>query len=121
MKKAMLLSLLIAAGAWATAVDGRWVAKFETPKGTKELVLNLKADGDRVTGTVGVGRKGRGLQIVDGKINGDEISFTTKAGGRKQQNPAKILWSGRIDGNELKGTRQREGGRRGRPFTAVKQ
>ncbi|MBI3694907.1 MAG: hypothetical protein HY238_08725 [Acidobacteria bacterium] len=121
MKKVILLSLLLAAGAWATPVDGRWVVTFQTPKGTKELVLNLKADGDRLTGTVGMGRKGRAVQIVDGKINGDEISFTTKAGGRKQQNRAKILWTGRIDGNELTGSRQREGGRRGRPFTAVKQ
>lgn len=124
-KVCIILSLLALGGVPALAadpVDGKWVAKIQNKKkGAQELVLNLKADGDRLTGTVSQGRKGRGLDITDGKISGDTISFTTAGGGRRKQQPARLHWTAKIEGNELKGTRQRDGAKRGQPFTAVKQ
>jgi len=104
----------------AASVDGRWVAKVENKKGTRDVVFNLKSDGDRVTGTVGMGKKGRGIAIADGRISGDEISFTTTAGGKKKQS-GKLVWKGQVSGQELRLSRQREGGRRGQPLTAVRQ
>ena len=119
LRASVLLLFLAGLTLAATPVDGRWVAKIEARKKTQELVLNLRSDGDRLTGTVGAKR--RDLEIKDGKISGDTVTFTTTSRGKKQQQAIKILWTGRIEGNELKGTRQREGGKQGRPFTAVKQ
>ena len=120
----ILLAFLASANLSALAgapVDGKWVAKIQGRRGDQELVLNLKSDGDRLQGTVSTGRRGRTLQIAAGKVSGDTASFTTTARNRRQQQPTKTHWTTKVEGNELKGTRQREGGRRGRPFAAVRQ
>ena len=116
----LALGVVWAASALPATVDGTWVAKVEGRKGIREIVFNLKTDGERLTGTVGAGKK-RGMEIQEGKVNGDQISFTTTARGKKQPQPVKLLWSGRIEGNELKVTRQREGEPGGEPLTAVRQ
>lgn len=125
MQKVYALAFLLAVSVAlaAASVDGRWVAKVENRKGTQEIVFNLKTDADRVTGTVAMGKRGRAVEISDGKINGDEISFTTTArGGKKnKQKTTKLVWHGKIAGSEMKGARQAEGARRGQPFTAVRQ
>jgi hypothetical protein len=115
---ALLASPNLLAGA---PVDGKWVAKIQTRKRTQELVLNLKSGGDALRGTINTGRRGRVLDIAEGKINGDSISFTTTARDRPQHQPTTIHWTAKVEGNELKGTRQREGARRGEPFTAIRQ
>jgi hypothetical protein len=116
-----ILPLLLAGvlTASAAAVDGRWVAKVEGRKGTQEIVFDLKSDGDRLTGTVAMGRRQRSVPIQDGKVTGDEISFVTVARGRKQD--VKLTWTAKVAGNELKGASQAEGRGRSRPFTAVRR
>ena len=72
---------------WCTAllwivpakVDGTWT----TPQGT----LSIKQQFQNFTGTLG------SAQISDGKLNGDQITFT--AGGTK--------YSGRVNGNQITG------------------
>jgi len=81
-----------------------------------EMILDLKTDGERLTGSVfgGAGRRGRSIAIQEGKIDGDRISFQIVRRGR--QGERKILWEGRVEGDELKLTRAAEG-RRGRDIT----
>ena len=112
-----ILFLLLAAGAaFAADVSGKWVAQVPGRNGqTREVTLNLKADGGTLTGTV----SGRGGDnpISDGKIDGDSISFTQTL--EFNGNSVKLIYKGKISGDEIKFTREREGGE-GQPteFTA---
>jgi hypothetical protein len=64
------------------------------------------------------GRQGD-TPIADGKISGDEISFTVTR--ERQGATIKQLYKGKVAGDEIKFTRSVEGGQGGRPpveFTA---
>jgi len=92
---------------WASDVTGKWVAQVPGRDGqTRETIFNLKAEGDKLTGTVS-GRQGD-TQISEGKISGDDISFKVVA--NIQGNEIKFLYKGKIAGDEIKFTRTREGG-----------
>ncbi|HEY7543816.1 MAG TPA: hypothetical protein VID27_02990 [Blastocatellia bacterium] len=108
--------LAVAAVAWAADINGKWVAQVPGRGGqTRETVFNFKVEGDKLTGTVS-GRQGDN-PISDGKISGDDISFTVVAnfGG----NEVKLLYKGKVAGDEIKFTRTREGGDQpGQEFTA---
>jgi hypothetical protein len=76
----------------AADVTGKWVAQVAGANGNQQMTFNLKADGTTVAGTVTGGGGGRGgrkggngggnaaqaRQISDGKIDGDNVSFTVK-------------------------------------------
>ena len=92
--------------AWAADVTGKWTAQVPGRQGqTSEQTFNLKAEGDKLTGTVS-GQQGEN-PISDGKISGDEVSFVVKAnfGG----NEVKLVYKGKVAGDEIKFTRTREG------------
>jgi len=112
----ILFLLLAAVAAFAADVSGKWVAQVPGRNGqTREVTMNLKADGATLTGTV----SGRGGDnpISDGKIDGDNISFTQTL--EFNGNSVKLIYKGKISGDEIKFTREREGGE-GQPaeFTA---
>jgi len=93
--------------AWAADINGKWIAQVPGRDGqTREMTFNFKVEGDKLTGTVS-GRQGD-TPISDGKISGDEISFTVTSnfGG----NEVKFLYKGKVTGDEIKFTRTREGG-----------
>jgi hypothetical protein len=69
--------------------------------------FDLKADGEKLTGTVSGGRGGA-VEITDGKINGNEVSFTVTR--ETQRGTLKILYTGKVEGDELKLTQRIEGG-----------
>ncbi len=84
---------------------------------TVTVTMNLKTDGNTLTGSVrGIGRKGGAAQIQDGKIDGNQFSFTTVQTTKKGEQ--KQTWQGTIDGDTITGTHSRAGGKRGQPFTA---
>ena len=100
---------VLAAVATAAAADvtGKWVAQVPGRDGqTRETVFNLKAEGDKLTGTMS-GRQGDN-PISDGKITGDEVSFVVKLS--FNGNDVKLLYKGKVAGDEIKFTRTREGG-----------
>ena len=118
----ILIGMFAAALALMSAnIDGKWVAEVEQrAKGQEakkqQVTLTLKSDGSALTGTVGAGKKGKGAEIQNGKIEGDKFSFTTVAKTKKGEN--KMNWTGTVSGDELKGERARDGGKRGAAFTA---
>jgi hypothetical protein len=67
--------LLLAAPAYAADVDGKWAGAMETPMGEVTLTFNLKAEGDTLTGSM-MGPDGTEIQIANGKIEGNKISYT---------------------------------------------
>lgn len=107
---------LIAWTAFGADVSGAWTAQVPGRGGQmQEYTLNFKADGANLTGSI-VSPRGES-PIENGKISGDEISFTQtlEFGG----NQMKFLYKGKVSGNEIKFTREREGGQRPpREFTA---
>ena len=98
--------ILAAGAAWAGDVSGTWVAEFTTQRGdTRESTFNFEVDGEELTGTVS-GRQGD-TPIDDGKITGDEISFSvTRDFGRGDM---KFLYEGTVSGDEIEMTVTIEG------------
>jgi hypothetical protein len=67
----------LAVAAVAADVNGKWKAEFTTPDGTPRVnTFTFKVEGAKLTGTV------QGAQddtpIQNGKVDGDEISFSAE-------------------------------------------
>jgi hypothetical protein len=118
MKNGLILGALavaLATGAFAGDVSGKWTAQVPGRDGqTRETTFNLTAAGETVTGTVS-GRNGDN-PISEGVVKGDDISFAVKVsfGG----NDMKLLYKGKLAGDEIKFTRTREGSDQGQDFIA---
>jgi hypothetical protein len=113
------LVMMAFAVVWAADVNGKWTA--QVPGGRdgqlQETTFTFKVEGDKLTGTVS-GRQGD-TPIADGKISGDDISFTVTR--ERQGNTIKQAYKGKVAGDEIKFTRSTEGGQGNRPpaeFTA---
>jgi hypothetical protein len=102
-----ILILGAISAALAANVDGKWVAQVPGRGGqTSETTFTFKADGAKLTGTV-TGRQGE-APISDGTIKGDDISFTQTF--EVQGNSIKVIYTGKVTGDEIKMTRKRDGG-----------
>src|SRR5215469_15079364 len=96
-----------AALAWAADANGKWVAQVPGRGGqTRETTFNFKVDGGKLTGTVS-GMRGEN-PISDGKVSGDDISFTVALS--FNGNDIKMNYKGKVSGDEIKFTRTIEGG-----------
>ena len=100
----MLMALV--ASAFAADVTGKWVAESQGRNGPTQTTFNFKAAGTALTGTV----SGRGgdTEIADGKINGEDISFTVVR--KMGEMEMKLLYKGKVAGDEIKMTMEIEGG-----------
>jgi hypothetical protein len=116
--KLLIAFCLSAATLLAANADGTWLITREGQKGTVELELKLKTDGDKLTGTYGRKGGGNAAEIQDGKVDGDNVSFAVMQ--RAKDAERKIVYKGKVEGDELKGESGPEGGRM-RPFTAKRQ
>ena len=124
--RSLILFLTATCLASAAAIDGTWTAEMKMKGGKKaaaqertvQVKFNLKSDGNKATGTVISGARKRSVtaQIVDGKIDGDNFSFTTVQTGKKGEQ--KLEWRGTVSGDSIQGTRSRAGAKRGQSFTA---
>ena len=92
-------------------VTGKWVAQIPGRQGTTETTFTLKADEEKLTGAVS-NPQGED-PISEGKITGDDISFVVAVsfGGNKM----KLLYKGKVSDDEIKFTRQIQGGGMGDP------
>ena len=110
MKRTILTAMLMALvsiAAWAADVTGKWTGQMAGPNGEGfALTFNFKQDGAKLTGTV-QGPQGDAIQISDGKVEGDKLSFvvTIEANGGM-----KIMHDGTINGDEIKLNSKAEGG-----------
>ena len=112
-----LFVTLFATLALAADVTGTWKAQVPGREGqTREMTMVFKVSGDALTGTIS--SPGGEVPISDGKVSGDNISFTVvmSFGG----NEVKMLYKGTVSGDTIKFTSQREGSERTREFTAKK-
>lgn len=126
-----LLALLAAALVAAAGVDGKWVAerKFTPPNGGDERTITttfvFKAEGDKLTGTVtttGMGRGGaepRPVDIVDGRIEGNKLTFYTVT--TTPRGELKWKYQATVSGDTLTGKRTREGAEGGGRMAALNE
>ena len=106
----VIVLVVLQASVWAADITGKWIAQAPGDQGNVDITLNFKVDQAALTGTVDNPQAGP-VDIKDGKINGDEISFhvVRKFG----ENEMKIVWKGKISGEEIRFTRTVEGGMTG--------
>jgi hypothetical protein len=103
----------------ATAADvtGKWTAQVPARGGEmRDTTFMFKQEGSQLTGTMAMSGRERDSQIEEGKVDGDNISFTVtlSLGGGDM----KFFYKGVVSGNEIKFTREREGSGQLREFTA---
>jgi hypothetical protein len=106
---------LAAVSVFAADPSGKWTWEMEGRDGQKRTqTLTLKAEGDKLTGAMS-GRQGE-RPIENGKISGDEISFTMtmQMGGESR----KMNYKGKLEGSDLKLNVSTEGGQMNRDFVA---
>jgi hypothetical protein len=96
--KKVLLTVLIAIVAItvsnAEGIAGKWKASFDSGQGAMELTFNFKVDGEKLTGTVS--SQMGDMEITNGKVSGNEISFDVDAMG------SSIKHKGKLVGEEIK-------------------
>jgi len=110
----LTLALAFTASAEDKKIDvtGTWKSSFTNQNGqARESTFKLKAEGDKLTGTVS-GRN-NDTAIEDGKIKGDEISFqvTREFNGNKVTSK----YTGKVSGDTITG--KSESQRDGQPQT----
>lgn len=113
-----LVSTLVLA--YAVNVDGTWSGELHTREGGAfQVTLTLKAQVDKLTGTYGQGAM-EDVNIENGRLSGDTVTFSITRQVRDQQ--IKISYTGKVEGNTMKLTSQREGSQRPGPeVTLTKQ
>lgn len=90
-----VIALVLAVSALAADVGGKWKATTQGPDGTgMELVFTFKVDGNKLTGTVN--SQMGDMPITDGKVDGNNITFTVDAMGQK------LVHTGTVSGDEMK-------------------
>ncbi len=106
-----LLSLLIAVALTAAAADaanvsGTWRVEFDTLRGLQKYTITLKQDGATVTGKASVeaADQRRNVELKEVKVEGDTVTFVEML--NAQGNDLRIVYTGKISGNEIKFVRK---------------
>jgi hypothetical protein len=94
-----LLSCALAVVVYAADASGKWSFETQGRNGPATQTLNLKQDGGSLTGTLTGGRGGE-VQISEGKVDGNNVSFTVVR--EFQGNKINIKYNGVVSGDEMK-------------------
>jgi hypothetical protein len=97
----VMISSLVAA--WAAGASGKWTARA----GDVDITLIFKTDGTTLTGTINNPLAAGDTPIQEGKVNGDEITFCVKR--TINDNEVKVVWRGKVAGDEIKFKRDIQG------------
>jgi hypothetical protein len=115
---AILALFCITFVASAADVTGHWTGEITTGRGPQPFNLDLKQAGTALTGAI-TGGRGGDVALVDGKVDGDTITFSTSTPGRDGGAPNVQKYTGKVNGGSIDFTR--EGGRGPVMFTVKKQ
>ena len=89
-----ILMVMCAAFAFAADFNGRWESTLNGPNGNMQLVFHFKVDGAKLTGSVETANGS--IDIEEGKVDGDNISFKTHVG------DSEVNHTGKISGDTIK-------------------
>jgi hypothetical protein len=119
---ALSVLFLMTGSAFAADITGTWIAEMAAPQGgpgggggggmggpsgPMKFTFNFKADGSKLTGTQ-QGPMGQPNDILEGKIDGSNISFIIKVD--MMGNEMKFNYKGTVSGDEIKMSFTMEGG-----------
>ena len=102
----MMLTLL-ACAAFAADITGAWSGNMTMGDNEFTLTYNFKQDGGKLTGTV-LTPHGDPLPLVDGKVDGDKISFAVNVD--MNGGTARFVSTGTVKGEEIAITTKAENG-----------
>lgn len=92
--------LLGGVAASAADVSGKWTGEVQGQDGQNiTITFTLKADGEKLTGKLS-GPMDQDIDIADGKVNGDEISFSITM--NFNDNQFTLHYTGKVTGDEMK-------------------
>jgi hypothetical protein len=115
---ATLATLVLSAAAWAADANGKWTWTMRRGDNEIRQTLELKQDGEKLTGAV-IGRNDRRTEIREGSVKGGELTFTVVR--EFQGREIKSVYKGKVEGDTIKGTISgagRNGEQRSREWTA---
>ena len=95
--------------------SGNWTLTINSPAGTMNSPLNIQVDKENVTGEIG--SPSGNVSITNGKLNGNELSFTYSINFQGQQ--LNINAKGKVEGNSINGSMETMG--TSFDFTGVKK
>ena len=99
MKSLAVILLFATLAASAADIAGTWKLTYTTENGlTREATLDLKLEGDRLSGTLASDR-GK-AQIETGKLSGDEVSFSLLRLGNGDE--ITVNFWGKVEGATMK-------------------
>src|SRR5579871_1927795 len=107
MRRLLILIAALAVAAFASDISGTWKATADGPNGAMERTFVFKVDGNKVTGESTSSMMGKST-ITDGKVEGDTVTFTLN--GKFGDQEVKLNYKGKINGNEIKFTSEMAGG-----------
>jgi hypothetical protein len=99
MKWLLILMAAFALTASAADISGTWKGTAETSIGKTERTFVFKVDGNKLTGETTSNIFGKST-INDGKIDGDDLSFTITFS--YQGSELKANYKGKVAGDEIK-------------------
>ena len=80
-------------------IDGTWNIVVHSPLGARESKFELAAEGNELSGH-GIGPEGPS-PIMEGSVNGDEASWKIDV---KSPMPVTLEFNGKVDGDKIAGT-----------------
>lgn len=114
MRRLLVTMIVLTIAAFAADISGNWKGTAEGPQGNLERTFAFKVEGTKLTGETTSEMLGKST-IADGKIDGDNISFSITAS--MQGNELKLTYKGKISGNEIQLTSEMSGGPGGNAIT----
>jgi hypothetical protein len=103
--KSLLVIMCLAVVASAADITGNWKADLQTPQGTVQVSYSFKQDGEALTGTWQAANSPT-IQISDGKVIGDNVSFAVKIDANGGMT---FAHEGKINGDQLQLTMKPSG------------
>ena len=93
----VVLALSLATAAYAAAtIDGKWVGTLNGPEGPIQATLELKAEGEKLTGSINFGGMSA-APLSNGKITGSDLSFDLVS----PDGAFTLPFKGKLDGDKL--------------------
>jgi hypothetical protein len=97
-----LAATLASLPALANGIDGKWNATVDGgPGGPVELVLQFKAEGEKLTGDISAAMMPEAMPISDGVIKGENLSFKLSLSLLVGAPPLLINYTGTLKGDVL--------------------
>lgn len=109
---AFLTAALAMGAASAADIDGTWVGMV----GQSEITFELKAAGEKLTGTLNNAAQPGATELKDGKIKGADVSFHVLR--TLNETETKVEWTGKLAGDELTLQRAAVAGNEAAPVVA---